>query len=245
MFEKWILKRAKKISEKTEKFQEEKKANEEAVRNRNKEIVQKASNILYEYVNNVATKMIDDYRAVKEGDRAILNIYQLIFDNYPNSWDGGANVLLTHTPEADKTTPMFVTIKKVSPEKSQVYDRIDRFLYQREASYLEDLMNSNALIQTFKNQFLKSDGTKVKDEKNLGMYFSATFETETSFHPVWTLSTSSFLKVGTPEADLTEEIWKEELTIKAEYAKLNERSKELNERSKQINEKYRGIRVII
>jgi hypothetical protein len=243
MFEKWILKRAKKIEAKKKIIQAAAAKVYTANYERKKLVETEAKKILYHFVDEIASKMVPDPRAVKEGDRAILNIYQMIFDSLPDSWDGGAGVLQTHTPEDQKKVPMFVTIKKISVEKSQVRDRIDNFLSNTMSDALNTMINTSTVLENFRKTYTGRSASNEYHE-NLGMYFSATFDTETTFKPTWTLNIGSFLKEGTEEANITAKIWKEELDLKKELTELNKRKEELNKRKIEIDERHRGIRIV-
>lgn len=239
MFEKWILKRAEKI--KAEKTAQEKVRVEDvkATQHRRREIIKEAKEILNNFYSDLEKTMEPDSRMVKAGDRAILNIYDMLFENNVAGWDGGPRSLLTHTPKEDQTEPMYVNIKSVGFDRSLAWEKVDRFVNKYNESELKKWIDAKQLVTVF-----KSGKTSNLKTYLYGLYFSAQFETETTFHPTWTLNLSSFLKEGTEEAIITEKVWKEEIQIEKDLKVLNERKKEICLRKREIDEKYKGIRII-
>lgn len=240
MFKQMLLAYAKKIQAKEDaklaKIQEEDSKRREDYY----KVKADARIILRDEIDRVAKTLNPDPNYAKEGDRAILNIYQLKFKGEMNGWDGGPNCLIGSQRDPIES-PIFVKIDKISVDKSYATEMVDRFLDDVHRINLLK-MDKGTLISNFKNYASRSIGHG--DPKNLGLYFSATFDTYNSFKPVWSLSLSSFLPESAPEAKLTEEIWKEEIEIKTALKKINERKTSLELRLREIGESYRGIKII-
>jgi hypothetical protein len=243
MFENFFIKRAEKIQAKRKAEQDKQ---HEAWKKQSDEMFalnQKAKDILYAEIDKVAEKMKPHSQFVKEGDRAILNIYKMIFSDEMDGWDGGAGVLKNHWNRVDeKDVPIFVTIKNISVDKSYAHEAVDKFLYQVESSKLKIMIDQGILPIHFRAYLDRCKYTGFG--LTYGLYFSATFDTEISFKPRWSLSLTCFLKEGTEAAIETEKIWREEIDIKEQREILNERKKQLEERQREINEQYKGIRIL-
>jgi len=240
MLENFILRKAKKIEEKRKSAQEKASNDYREQYEIAKERSKKIKDVLYKSLDEIESKMVIHPLYAKEGDRVILNRYNLKFSNCMNGWDGGPGCFLFSCGDEDRNRVIFALITRVYVDRSYSLEMIDRFVDRSDLNVLEKL-NCSQIESMFKKYIYD---VNPDASETLGMYIGAKFVPEAAFKPSWGLSITSFLPIGCDEAKVTQEIWEEEVRIKAQLDILNEDKKRLEKRLCEIDEMYKGIRTI-
>lgn len=241
LLDKWALKRVEKIKRKEAEELKERLKNEANYKAHRDAI----DMIIRNYIQELMEAHEKEPVHIKVGDRAILNYYSI---KYPgrNGWDGGVSSLLNHIPQEERTAPVTVIITQIYVDTSYANELIDRFFQNHANEWLYNNVKLERALdfylswlkQTRLNHY-GSDSIKLA-----GLYKTATFNYEGSFHPKWGLNVFSFHPEGTPEYTKTYELWAKEIEINIRRTELNAKLKQLNDEMKKIDEEYRNIKVI-
>lgn len=242
IFNNWILAKAEKITAKKKLLDAQDAERRKLAWQKTVDTKQKIFAQLNEYVQTQVEEFKKTPCDLKEGDEAILNIYCLGKDGY-NGWDGGPNSLSGHMPEADRKNPIIIKVTSVVVDTSFANELIERFYTNHDTQVLETALENNMIVHYYTNWINNKRQSYRPIGDITGLYWTVNFDTDSSFKPKWGLNSNSFLAKGTPEFDLTLQIWSEEIELAKEQRRIQEELDTLTKRKKEIQEKYRNIKL--
>jgi hypothetical protein len=241
---KWILNRAEKIKADKEAREKSTEAARQKEYERQRQVNQKAKQILYESLQPFIDKMSEETCHIKPTDVAVINKYGMLHKDCFNGWDGGPNSFLRHCHEDDRNTPVMVDILSIHVDTSLAHERIENWVDNRSYEVLEKLiMNPGSLFAEYHTHATRMTPKDYTFGKTYGLYKTAMFKGHfTKFNPTWGLNVGSFLECNTPEAKETVEIWREEISLDFARKQLKEQTDKIDARKREIDEKYRNIK---
>jgi len=234
----FFIERAKKIekkrSEKITKFKEERSSKYKELQKEK----EKASDIIWEnIVEPVIAKMEIAGCHLKKGDSVILNKYNIDYDSH-NGWDTGVYAILNHVDQKNLVEPIYAMITDVSVDIALCRELVDNFLEVMGETV--SMKRVGELERIFRARHKASHSL---GKETFGLFYGANFKLPkrfTNFSPSWGLNVNSFLRKGTPGADLTDLLWRTDETFKENINIWREKEKKFTKVSEEILSTYKA-----
>jgi hypothetical protein len=171
---------------------------------------------------------------VEKGMRVIVNKYNLK-NSSANFWDGGTNILLS--PNSPVT---YATILDAFPDKSYMFEMVDRFFESAVTSKQILDLHSSTLWFNYKNLWIQERHFTLPS--HMFIYWTVTFHIEGKEKPNnYGINAYCFLEAESTEGLKTSEIWNKECELFKERERLYKEKETLNLKLEVLQKNYQEL----